>query len=38
MDDQTQIIEKPKPNESHIFSVSVRAIIALMVVGTVCYR
>lgn len=49
MDDQTQFKQKQelgefngnaesqKPTESHLFNMSVRAWIALMVVGTVCY-
>lgn len=28
---------KPKANESHIMSVSIRALIALLVILTVCY-
>ena len=36
MNDETQLIAKDKPDESHFFSVSLRGLITLMVVGTVC--
>lgn len=36
MDDQTQILAKPIPDGSHFFSVSLRGIITLSVVWTVC--
>jgi hypothetical protein len=42
MDDETQITakadgEKIKSDESHIFSLSARSLIAIIVVLTVCY-
>lgn len=38
MTDETQIIEKPKAkaDHSHFFSISLRGLITLGVVGTVC--
>jgi hypothetical protein len=37
MTDETQILTKAKRDHSHIFCVSVRGWIALMVIGTVCF-
>lgn len=42
MEEETQIVtraenDKRKARESHILSVSIRGIIVLMLVGTVCY-
>lgn len=36
MDDQTTIIEKPRPQGSHFFSLSTRSLITLLVVVTAC--